>query len=534
VTFDAPPRGTGAPEKAPAGNRPWAWALLLLAAFLLRLAYVLRGHPAFGTDELTILNHVHAWADGRVPDEILTLHKAMDLRLWIPAFFYRVWGPSGDPLGAIFLGLLGPACWILWVRRVGGARVAWGMAVFLVLATPAVAYYGTLLSEFRTSLLVGALLALNAGKWGKNLGTAWGLGFLAAFGVFSDLFTLFFLLAVIGMELLEREVGWTVHPWTKVAGLLAGCCAGSWLGLYYLSSLPLQQPGTVHASLAPWGSVQKNFGLLWEVFPVFWAGGFPYGYLQNSPLGRSFNGADGTLGQWMDRILVFAGFLGAFWGVRGWARDSAVGWRDAAPLWVPTVAFTAFFLFSSQTWDALSFRYLYFLLVFWAAGWGCLWVRAAKPASRALIGVALGLLVCGHAYRWRNLTGGSPAVVLVSGLTEDGETRGFANHWVAALLNYGSRDKLRFEPYDAAPGSKSLDAEIRASNRITLVWVEGLDRPEVFQAAVSQLKGIGYRQTGGHPRPGGWGTLDFSRPSGHREKAQGNEGFGRMRDRSEP
>ena len=506
---------------APPWDRPILWIGLLAAAFGVRLSYVLHGHPAFNADEVLILDHIHAWASGKSADEILTMQKAMDLRLWIPAWIYRLLGNPGDVLSAIAFGLLGHALWVLWAHRWGGAKLALGTALYFVAAPPSIAYYGCLLNEFRMSLVVGALLALGAGRWGRSLATAWGFGFLLAFGTFSDQFTFFFLPSLVWVEWRWGKVDWKQNPVPRALAVFSGLLIGSLLGIYYLSSLPLHIPG--HESLGAAGpqSILKNLRILTMEFPSFWGGGSPYGYFQNSAFGSRFFPPDGARARILVWCLAAAGFALS---TRGWFRWFS---RDqkarlaSLPLWGTLGVFLVFFVFSSHTWDALSCRYLYLAMIYWAVGLGALFMDGYSTKTFWTAIAALVLLAGWNVVRITEGPPRNPAWILADELEAGGERVGYANHWAAPLLDYASGGRLEYIPYDALPGSRRRSELVHAAPRIGVLLMDGLDDPRVLKSALQQLQAAGYRTVGQERRDGEWTLLEMERRPGSKLAPQG-------------
>ncbi len=157
--------------------------------------------------------------------------------------------------------------------------------------------------------------------------------------------------------------------WTRLPGLFLGAVSAF---IFFSGDLPwaaLYRSGYVNPSLGSWTQIQQHAVLLLQAWPQYWFGRLPWGYLQNSTLGRLLNPPvlpipDGAIG------LAFGVLLALTLAV---ALKAILGKLDDKEmlLWfLPPVFFLAFFIFGNQAWDALTLRYIGFWQYFIPSCWG--------------------------------------------------------------------------------------------------------------------------------------------------------------------
>lgn len=179
----------------------------------------------------------------------------------------------------------------------------------------------------------------------------------------------------------------------------------------------------------------------------------------------------------------------------------------------PGLLFFLFFIFSSQIWDATSFRYLAYEVVCAAVGFGLgfhFLCRRSFVWGAAVL--AFWILAQGSVltFRLRSSPDIYPAVAITEGFKKIGLRSGYANHWVAGAGSYLSNNEVLLSNYEG-PYSWRAWRTAQEDKRIGLVLVEGLDPPEDIPKVIQQLRDAGYRPTRNWPMIGHWSILEFEK-----------------------
>jgi len=494
----------------PSGIPAWCWWAVALLGLSLHLAFVLRGNLGLNKDLVFFSEQVRSYAAGSQG-----IREAGGLRFWSGFLFLRLAGdwPHFASLAALFLMAVP---WVLLVRWTGQKICepsAFFLALFLAVPPPAMAYYGVHLDERRMETIFwGILLLVSVEALSRSVRGSLLLGWILGWAFWGEPFILFFILPL--WTLLSRYWG----TLKRMAGPLAALLGGSALGLlmgwgWNVPFLRYYPKEYFHWGSAGGKDFHYHLDLLTKPFPQFWSGNFPFGYFQASRLGQaSFPTERGELspflGGWFLVILLCA-LVGYGWTL----------WRDrkgsfpALCIMAPAGAFLVFFMVSSHVIDAMSFRYLAFLVP--GLGFGCALAFGALHARRPKVGMAvLVLFLCLQgAVLGRfllSLPKDFPSVRLAAGFERLGLEEGWANQWAALPARYlhGRRTWFR-DHYDLLLPDRPLP-EFR-NDRIGLAHVPGLDQPEVIARTLRSLGGHGYRMSKEWPMVEGWTILELRR-----------------------
>ncbi|MGH7739377.1 MAG: hypothetical protein ACREL1_04450 [bacterium] len=358
----------------------------------------------------------------------------------------------------------------------------------------------------RSFYFYGPLFILGAGLWLKNGFGALVFGFLAVKSCLDDPFSFFFIWPVLIYEAQTAKNVLFKGYLKKTILFLAGCLGGTILGLVHDPWVLRKQTNYLHFGIAPFSQWAAHLKMLLEAWPLYWISALPWGYLQNSRLGlwlhpRSVNWIDGCV-----PIVFWILFLAVGIGSYFFCQKN---FHERLLWWGPFGSFLAFFIFSQQTWDAMTLRYLGFgqmvlgiWLGLWAADaskhrWGKLWI------------VFLSLWIGFNAFFIaRNLSGPArihPGAYISERLEQLGIKAGFANYWVSETVRYFSQDQILIEPYNHSPISRKTLEAAQNSPKIGLIWLDGLDRPSAFPEIEKQLRSLNYKSAGRINFPGeGW------------------------------
>jgi hypothetical protein len=486
-------------QSQPKGFGKWQWPLVLLAlatGFSLRAAFILRGHPAFNSDELFYYHSIQSFERGSDGPDLLGWH--WNIRFWIVYGFYLL---CGHQMGAIdfIAGLINALTYLLWayvlVRRTGSRAAAIPLLVFLVFPAPCVSYLGTLLCEFRSSSFYGAILILFAGNWFKDSKGSLAFAFLSALGCWEDLFTVFFVLPVFWYE--KRY--WLAGPF--VDRLKRVFLVGLWLAGMAWVVLPSSHwarqynNGYIHPGIGSPGQWAGHFRLLTQAWPLYWAGILPWGYLQNSQLGLFLSPPAAAWTHlvipavfWPLLVLSLAGSFFFFSGKKCW---------NEAFLWLaPFALFLFFFIFGSQSWDVLTFRYLGLFQIFPGILTGLFAAFLDRPLKNVYLLALIAVWIIFHGVMlsrtWMGNSPEHPAQHIAYRLEQMGVTAGFANYWVSEPVRYFSKNEVLLTPYDQPALSGQAEMAAQTSERIALVWLEGLDHPGLWDEVVRQIQSLHY------------------------------------------
>ncbi len=493
---------------------PWVWWLLGAVGLGIRLAFILRGNIAFNSDEARAALWLRQWCGKGLNGISLSSMDFAGLRLAGGWLFYVL--TDGwvyfISLASIFFNCFFSAVWVYWVHLRISRVAALGTALLFAFPPVCIAYYSTHLERRIETLFWASLLVAFSGAWFKKNWTALLLGALVGWAFWNEPFILFFALPVVAYEIrccqesgsMGKRLAWTA------AGLSLGGTSGrlwnaGFSDVFWSMDLASRQ------------GIGKNLGLLWNAFPQFWNGNFPFGYLQASSLGR-----------WMDPVQggMFAAFL-AFWAFASFglaaggcvmlAREKNMegAWLSAL-VHAPALLYLLFFVFSAQVWDATSFRYLDYWVIFTAVGGGGAFYYLFQWRRRtAVLAAALFVLVQGFilAEKYRQLPADFPAVRIVRNLELLGFRQCLANHWVAEAGTYLSDGKVFIAEYKSA-GNIRAWGRMLAGERIGLVVLKGLDDNSEVEKTVRSLDANGFRCAKTWPMMGGWFVLDFQRKAG--------------------
>jgi hypothetical protein len=486
--------------------------LAALIGFLLRAALVLQGHPALNSDEMNYYHFLQNLGMGQGSEDYVGWRwSRYELRFWMFYIPFRWMGSDLRSLGfiACFWNVVVSLAWgWVFLRRFRDLRLVWPILFFIAIPAPCLSSWGTLLCEFRSSILYGAILMGFAGKWGKSaLGMA-GFSLVAALGLFEDLFTVFFIVPVL---LYERSL-WMervrARPWAiaLLAALwlvitfrfVAGGTWGDQIRQHYL-----------HAGFGGPGEWWRHLKIL-ALFPLYWMGQVPWGYLQNSSVGVFLNPPSGHWFQgfcsWAFVLLVFATFF------LGLLTPKEEKRRERMLLLSPMLMFLLFFIFGSQVWDALSLRYLWFfqfvpaLVLGKAMEYGekrAAWSKFVLASWMALDLAALAPLLF-HPYH-------SPARAICKELLDRDARCGFANYWASEMIRYESDDQLRFAPYDHSPISFAAYQGSLTAPDTYVVWVQGLDPSTGPQVLSERIAALGYWPVSRTDYPEGWSLYQWKK-----------------------
>ena len=486
------------------GKKTAGWLIFAVIScvflgFFVRVAFEVGGFESLSSDELLyykmLFMQVHApQSDNFIPE----WRRLTDFQEWIPAALYFV---SDGKIESIAVGI----CFfnvmisflfsLLLFRRTGSFWAIVPFLVFMVFPMPAISYWGTQISELRAYFFYAVILLWFAGRWFKDRLTVFCFGFLGAWGCWANLLTAFFILPVL---FYERE-RWFADSWKirfeKVALLLSGVFAAS---LFCFQSAPWarwSQHGYTHYGFHSLEQLKNYAYLFFVIWPVYWFGGIPWGYLHNSQLGRFLNPG---LESWE---MTSAPFV--FWFLWSWAlMGTWMALKRRGKLnelvwgWGPAVLLALFFIFGAQSWDALTLRYLAFWQFFLPTTLG-LWASCLiNPFKNFQWCLVVGLWAAVHGFLlieyFIKAPHENPGHHIEVVLEKNGYEAGYANYWVADLVNYYSGGRVLLEPYNHAPLNKKALAASREKNHVALVWVRGLDLPGSLPEVFRQLRSLGY------------------------------------------
>jgi hypothetical protein len=473
--------------------------LSVLIGFFLRVGFEMRGFESLNSDEVLTYNQLlYLVRDPKSVDFIPEWNFLRDFQKWIPEAIYFI---SDRKTESVAVGmclinvLLSVLFSFLMVRRTGSYWAAVPFFVILIFPMPAISCWGTQISELRSYYFYSLILLWFAGCWFKSSSSTFYFGFLAAWGCWANLFTAFFVLPVIGYE---KEV-WLFTPWScrlrKMIFLLAGVLLASLLSFRNAPWMFLSNRGYLNWGFHSFDQIKNYFYLFFVVWPIYWFGGVPWGYLQNSKLGHFLNPG---LQPWFVSCTPFV-----FWGLWLWALGGT--WfalrkvkkiNEIVLWWGPSLLLAVFFVFGAQSWDALTLRYLSFWQIFLPMTLG-LWASCLKfPWKNIQLVLIMCCWVVVHGFLLTEYFLKSPyehpAHHIEVALEQNGYSVGYSNYWCSEVVNYLSEGRVLLEPYDHIPTNKTAWSEVHRENKIALVWIEGLDHPERFQKILGEIKASGY------------------------------------------
>jgi|GEM_PF-5913830 len=420
-------------------------------------------------------------------------------RFWIFQFFFLL-AHRNIYFLPYFACLVNVFLYLLWayilVHRTGRWVAGIPLMAFLALPPPWINCLGTTIGQARSCYLFGPLLILFAGSWFKNNFFVFSFGFFTIWACLEDPFSLFFLLPVLWFEV----DSWKKHSgeknWIRIPLITIG--AGLAIALFprRIPWMVLYRNGYVHPGLGSCDQIQKHASLIWWAWPQYWFGRIPWGYLQNSALGRFLDpvskpGWDGLLHVifWFLLAITFAMVL------KSTFDKNEV--KETFLFCLPPVFFLAFFVFGNQAWDALTLRYLGFWQFFIPILLGLAAARAGTKIKKRfwvlVLSLWIGINTFFLAVRFTESPRPNPGQYLAVKLEQTGYQAGFCNYWASELIRYYSKDKVLMSSYDAAPISQRAFAAAQMSRKIALVWIQGLDHPDRLPEVERQIISLGYR-----------------------------------------
>ena len=504
------------PEKISSGSafsvHPAVWWFLAVIGLSIRLAFVFKGNIAFNSDEAASCLWIKRHMAERVSLLVPPLADFKGLRLWVGSLFYLLsggWDYFGS-LAAIFITSLFSIFWVFWVRQRVSEEAALATALALALPPVCIAYFATHMERRIETLFWASLMVAYSGSWLSKNWSAFLLGTLVGWACWCEPFILFFAVPVAIFE--ERNRKRTASPvlwtWVWVAlGLFLGGTSGFFWNVGYKEVF-------LDSGLSSMAGIVKNLGLLVEAFPQFWNGNLPFGYLQASNYGQGLDPAysatfAGFLAVWT--LLTFGAAIGGF--VKLTCQKNKDGLWLAGLGWIPAALFLLFFVFSAQTWDATSFRYLAYWVIFVALGWGLLFHFLFRRRRMAAIFIlsCFALTQCFLlAKKYRQLPDDFPAVTIVHSLERLSFKAYMANHWLAQAGTYLSDGKVEIIDCQQIFGPEERE-KIKSEPKMGLVVLEGLDRAEIVQREARYLSDNGYHYAKTWPMLGGWLVIEFDR-----------------------
>jgi hypothetical protein len=476
----------------------WGWVVVLavLCGFWVRGYSVLHGFEAFNSDEAVKYQFLQNIASGKNHLLMSRLNLLQLKNIWLPYWFYVATGERQD-FFPFLACLVNEVLYLLWAWVLAYRLKCWEASLPLLAALaippPEVAFLGTHLTEFRFSFFVGALLVGFAGKWGRDTKTATVFGLLSGFGLWEDFFTILFILPVV---IYEFKTGRDIDV-KKMAVrsllALAGGCVGASCSRALNFSLPLYSSGYVHWGLSSPKQWYWHLCMLLEKWPSYWAGEVPWGYLQNSELGRLLHPPDGfgwillcNALFWPLFCLSLAGAYRAF---------KMAQWREESWLWLgPPILILCFFLLSGQTYDLLTLRYLSFWQIcpFLFLGWWFVFNRKEWKMGWVLtLAVWMVFHGCFWAIDFMKPAEQHPGQRIEEGMLKAGFKSGYANFWVSETAGYFSAGQLNLEPYNHEPIYSETAWKVQKDPSPCLVWVKGLDPPDQLGEVLRQLGTLG-------------------------------------------
>jgi hypothetical protein len=477
----------------------------VLLGFFIRAEYVSMGFQSLTSDEVWCYHDVQflslPQSDAAQPDLLPNPSIQIGSRRWILQASYLL---SGYNLNFIpfFVCLINVMLYLFWayvlIRRTGCRAAGIPVLAFLALPPPCIYYLGTQISETRSFYWFGALLVLFAGYWMKDLFRAFLFGLLAVWACLEDPFSVFFLIPVLWYEKDAWKDRAAEMARTRLPALLLGGASAAAVSSGNLPWTALYRSGYVNPSLGSWAQIQQHAALLFQAWPQYWFGRLPWGYLQNSTLGRLMNPPvlnwpDWVVGLVFWVLLAFT-LAAAFKGILGKMEK-----REILLWFLPPALFLAFFVFGNQAWDALTLRYIGFWQYFIPILLGLAAAQAGKSILRGpwvwVLGLWLLVQTLFLVAQWIGPERPNPGRLLAERVEQAGYHAGYCNYWASELIRYYSQDRVLMAPYNHLPISRRVTETVQTSPKVALVWVEGLDHSDKFPEVANQLAVMGYHPT---------------------------------------
>lgn len=495
------------------------WIFIFFVQSCVLFTFVSRGDVSFGSDEANQFAYAHKWGDPElIKDCCRNLNYLGGIRLWTAHAMDRLtdgWIYAGR-LNSVFIALLAVYVWIFVVYRRISKWAAIFMAMAMAIPPVCASYYLTVYDGRMLILIFGGLLVFFAGQWLESWFSMAVFGFLIGRGWPEEIFIVFFATSVLFYEIWIRRQTKIKKPWGKGAALILGFLAEFSYCFFQDLQHPSYIPHYFHWGLANWEGIKQHLLLLWEAFPQFWNGNMPYGYLQNSMLGLRVDPMDGFPYSLFLRIWTGMTFGFSIWGFHQLDRSDPKK-RDFVILAVgPAALFILFFIFGNQVWDALSFRYLSFWIIFIPMGFGIA-IYLLFQKKRSITIAVLMVWLAGYGFilthRIERLPGIFPSKVIEKELDKIGVTAGYANYWTSEVIRYLSGNRLAIVPYNVPSFSCAAYERAHNEKRIGLIVLEGLDRPLEATRAKMEIIKSGYVPTRKWNFDGNWFILEFERKS---------------------
>ena|SRR6202453_194113 len=493
------------------------WSIFLCSLTGILFTFVLKGDLSFGSDEANQFDYAHRWGRADIFGDCCRNWKYLSgLRLWTAWAMDRLTGGwmLAVRLNSVLIALIAAGLWILLLYRRVSKRAALGMALALAIPPVCASFYFTVYDGRMLIILFGGILALGAGRWLKNIVSSVIFGLLVGWGWWEAYFIVFFALPVLVYEFSAYKKNDLTKSLKNLIPVFFGVIAGSSYG--YFENLRHAEfiPGYLHWGLANETEILSHLKLFWEVLPQFWNGNIPYGYFQNSVLGLQIDPMESKPYSELLRIWTWVTFTFSFFGFYQLYRNDKEKRSFVCLTLGPAALFFFFFVFGSQVWDALSFRYLSFFILLVPMGFG-LSVYYLFRKRKVIAILALAVWIAGYGFilfhRIQRLPDFFPSKIIERGLDQTGINAGYADYWVSEVTRYLSGNRLAIVPYNADPFSCSAYKRAHFESKIGLIILEGLDRPQLIEKAQIEIIKSGYFPVKKWNFEGGWYIVEFHR-----------------------
>lgn len=202
------------------------------------------------------------------------------------------------------------------------------------------------------------------------------------------------------------------------------------------------------------------------------------------------------LAPWFQTVVIFLFWPLVLFGLFGSLRyfKSAKNRKEAWLWYGPVFFLLVFFIFGRQVWDALTLRYLTFFQFFIPAllAFCALSANPKKWHWKGLLILWMALHGSMLVFGFYSSSGQHPAQHIASRLEEMGLKAGFSEYWVSEPVRYFSKDRVLLNPYDVPPLSRRVEWASKNTDNIALVWLEGLDRPNLWGEVTRQIQSLNY------------------------------------------
>jgi hypothetical protein len=472
--------------------------LLVVIGFLVRAAFILHGYDSLNSDEVVdceaLLTKANGTTDFIFPDVFFRFPD------WLTSCFYSFFARGQIQVLPFLFCVTSLLIYLSWTlvlvwrgNRLGRAAVP--LLVFMALPAPCISYLGIQLSQIRPSYFYGAILILLAGQWFRKGWIAFVFGFLAVKACLDDPFSLFFIWPVLVYEWVGhwedffKKGSWKWIPFPMGVGI--GWVLESGREPWFDKA----NSNYLHAGVASFSQWGWHLKMVLEAWPLYWISALPWGYAQQSQLGLFLRpAAESALWIWIPLIfwtLFGMTAIGAFLSIPKPRWEEAVLWGG------PFLSFLIFFIFSRQTWDAATLRYIGFgqlVPALWLGVWASNETSIrSKKIWIVVLSFWLGFNAVFLINDLRGPTHEHPGAYIAQRLEQMGIRAGFANYWVSEPIRYFSNDQVLIVAYNHPPISRKATFAAQNSREIGLVWLKGLDRPENLPEIENQLWALNYR-----------------------------------------